>query len=463
MNFLRAAFGGKNPFVLRVAIIAAIGGFLFGYDTGIIGGALLYIKQDLPTSQFEQQALVGVLLLGAVAGAAVSGWSSDRIGRKWTKVVSGSIYVIGGLGSAFAPSVTWLIVARGVLGLAVGSASFVSPEYISEQAPRKIRGGVTSFNQLMVVLGIFTAYIATFALKGIGVDSWRWMLGLAVVPGAALAIGMLFMPHSPRWLMEQGREDEARAVLERSRDEGEIEDELEEMREASGKEGGVREAFGAGARPMLKVGLSLAVFQQLVGVNTIIYYAPTILQYTGLSADSAVLQALTIGLTNVVFTIVAILLLDRFGRRAFLLTGTAVCTVALTVLGLFFAISGLREAVPWLALVCLLVYIAGFAVGLGPVFWLMISEVFPLQIRSPAMATSTVANWSANFVISFTFLSLVSLISRAGTFWVYAALGVVAMVVFHRIVPETKGRSLEEIEHELGADAAGRDPAAATR
>lgn len=232
MNFLRAAFGGNNPFVLRVAIVAAIGGFLFGYDTGIIGGALLYIKQELPTSQFEQQALVGVLLLGAVAGAAVSGWSSDRIGRKWTKVVSGSIYVVGALGSAFAPSITWLIVALGVLGLAVGSASFVSPEYISEQAPPKIRGGVTSFNQLMMVLGIFTAYIATFALKGIGVDSWRWMLGIAVVPGAALAFGMLLMPHSPRWLMERGREDAARAVLERSRAEDEIDDELEKMREA---------------------------------------------------------------------------------------------------------------------------------------------------------------------------------------------------------------------------------------
>lgn len=454
MSFLREAFSGKNPFVLRVSIIAAIGGFLFGYDTGIIGGALLYIKKDLATSQFEQQALVGVLLVGAVVGAAISGWSSDRIGRKWTKVVSGSIYVIGALGSAFAPNITWLIAARGVLGLAVGSASFVSPEYISEQAPRRIRGGVTSFNQLMVVLGIFSAYIASFALKGIGIDSWRWMLGIAVVPGVALAGGMLFMPHSPRWLMEREREDEARAVLQRSRGADEIEEQLDEIRRVTGQEGGLRDVFAARARPMMTVGLSLAVFQQLIGVNTIIYYAPTILQYTGLSADGAVLQALTIGLTNVVFTIVAILLLDRFGRRAFLMTGTAVCSVALGLLGLFFAFSGLRDAVPWLALVSLIVYIAGFAIGLGPVFWLMISEIFPLRIRGPAMATATVANWSANFVVSFTFLSVVSLISRAGAFWVYAALGLVAMLVFDRLVPETKGRSLEEIEDEFAGDAA---------
>lgn len=204
---------------------------------------------------------------------------------------------------------------------------------------------------------------------------------------------------------------------------------------------------------MMTVGLSLAIFQQLIGVNTIIYYAPTILQYTGLSAGSAILQALTIGLTNVVFTIVAILVLDRFGRRALLQTGTAVCTGALVVLGLFFALHGLRDAVPWLALVSLIVYIAGFAVGLGPVFWLMISEVFPLRIRGPAMATSTVANWSFNFIVSFSFLTVVSVISRAGTFWLYAGLGVIAMVIFHRAVPETKGRSLEEIEDELKASA----------
>lgn len=206
MDFLREAFSGKNPFILRVAFIAAIGGFLFGYDTGVIGGATLYIKKDLDVSQFETQALVGALLLGAVVGAMISGWTADRFSRKWTKVGSGTIYEIGALASAFAPNIVLLIAARALLGVAVGTASFVSPMYISEHAPKRIRGGVTTFNQLMVVSGIFVAYIATWALKGIGTDCWRWMLGLAVVPGLALAIGMLFMPHSPRWLMERGRE-----------------------------------------------------------------------------------------------------------------------------------------------------------------------------------------------------------------------------------------------------------------
>ncbi len=185
----------------------------------------------------------------------------------------------------------------------------------------------------MIVLGILTAYVVNFLLKGIGPESWRWMLGIAVLPGAALAIGMLFMPHSPRWLVEQGREDEARDVLRRTRPDDEVDDELEEISTVAEREGGLRDVFRPAARPLLTVGLSLAVFQQLIGVNTIIYYAPTILQFTGLNADDAVLRTISIGVTNVVFTVVAILLLDRFGRRAFLLTGTAICVGALTVLG----------------------------------------------------------------------------------------------------------------------------------
>jgi len=265
----------------------------------------------------------------------------------------------------------------------------VSPEYISEQAPKRIRGGVTTFNQLMVVSGILCAYLVNLALG----DAWRWMLALAVIPGAALAIGMLFMPSSPRWLIEQGREDEAREVLARSRSDEEIDDEVRGVREAAEREGGVRDLASPQIRPILATGLALAIFQQFIGVNTIIYYAPTILQATGLDASGAILRTVSIGITNVVFTVVAVLLIDKVGRRALLLTGTAVCIAALAVLGLFFASSAVQDAVPWLALICLIVYIAGFAIGLGPVFWLMISEIFPLRVRGPAMATSTVANW----------------------------------------------------------------------
>ena len=452
MNFPREAFSGNNRFVLRLAAIAALGGFLFGYDTGVISGALLYINKALHATKFEQQAFVGSLLIGAVVGAILSGFSADALARRRTKIISGTIYVLGALGSAFSQDATQLIIARFVLGVAVGAASFVSPMYISELAPKRIRGGVTSFNQLMVVLGIFGAYIINWALKG-AAHEWRWMLGLGAIPGLALAIGMYFQPFSPRWLVQQGRSDEARDVLCRARSsEDDVDAELDEITQEAKREGGVRDLWKPGVRAMVIVGLVLAIAQQLIGVNTVIYYAPTILKFTGLSTGSAITQALSVGITNVVFTIIAILVLDRVGRRFLLIAGTVGCIVSLGVLGAFFASRSLQQHVPWLALVCLIVYIASFAVGLGPVFWLMISEIFPLRVRSPAMSLSTVANWGSNFVVSSFFLSLVGAITPEGTFWLYGAFGMLALVFFIFRLPETKDRSLEEIAQELSAD-----------
>jgi sugar porter (SP) family MFS transporter len=454
MSFLSELVSGRNRFVLRLAIIAAIGGFLFGYDTGVISGALLFISKSLGASQFDQQAFVGSLLIGAVVGAILSGFSADALSRRRTKIISGTIYVVGALGSAFSQTATELIVARFVLGIAVGTASFVSPMYISELAPKRIRGGVTSFNQLMVVCGIFVAYIVNWALKGTA-DNWRWMLGLGAIPGAALAIGMFFQPFSPRWLIQQGREDEARDVLHRARndDDDDVEGEIEEIKEAAGKEGGVREVWRPAVRPLVAVGLALAVAQQFIGVNTVIYYAPTILKFTGLGTGSAITEALSVGLANVVFTVLAILVLDRIGRRPLLITGTVGCIISLCVLGIFFASHSLQHSVSWLALVCLIVYIASFAIGLGPVFWLMISEIFPLRVRSPAMSLSTVGNWTANFIVSSFFLSLTTAIIREGAFWVYAGCGVAALIYFIAHVPETKDRTLEQIEQELTTSA----------
>jgi sugar porter (SP) family MFS transporter len=449
MGFIKEMFAGRNRFVLRLALIAALGGFLFGYDTGVISGALLFIAKDLHASQFAQQAFVGSLLIGAVVGAILSGFSADALSRRRTKIISGAIYVVGALGSAAAQSSTELIVARFVLGIAVGTASFVSPMYISELAPKRIRGGVTSFNQLMVVIGILLAYIVQWALKDVS-GQWRWMLGLGAIPGLALAVGMFFQPFSPRWLVQQGREDEAREVLARARaSSDEADEELGEIREAARKEGGVRDLWTPSVRPLILVGLVLAAAQQLIGVNTVIYYAPTILKFTGLSTGGAITQALAVGVTNVVFTIVAVLVLDRIGRRPLLIVGTVGCIVTLAVLGVFFASSSLQHSAPWLALVCLIVYIASFAIGLGPVFWLMISEIFPLRVRSAAMSASTVTNWASNFVVSSFFLTLTTAITREGTFWLYSIFGVLALWLFAVKLPETKDRSLEQIEREL--------------
>jgi sugar porter (SP) family MFS transporter len=280
------------------------------------------------------------------------------------------------------------------------------------------------------------------------------MLGLAVIPGAALCIGMMMQPKTPRWLVENDHEDEARAVLRRARATDDVDGEIEEIRRVSAEEGSLRDVMARAVRPMLAVGLALAIFQQLIGVNTVIYYAPTILEATGLNASSAITQAVAVGLSNLVFTIVAVLLIDRVGRRPFLLTGTIGCIASLTLLGIWFKSSALQSSASWLALASLIAYIAFFAIGLGPVFWLMIAEIFPLRLRGPAMAMCTVANWSFNFLVSFTFLTLIHAIGRSETFWLYAAIGVVALAFFALKVPETKDRSLEEIEADLGADVA---------
>jgi sugar porter (SP) family MFS transporter len=463
MNFIRGAFAGGNRAVTRLALIAALGGFLFGYDTGVISGALLYIKKDLAASDFAQQAVVGALLLGAIAGAAAAGFGAVKLSRRRTIITAGLIYIVGALGCALAPTIELLVVARFVLGLAVGAASFVAPMYISELAPKELRGGFVTFNQLMITIGILAAYIVNFLLKDVA-NEWRWMLGLGVVPGIALAIGMLRQPFSPRWLIEQGRHDEARGVLMRVRqcDDHAVDEEVGEIRHAAEAEGTWRDVIAPAVRPMLIVGLALAIFQQLIGINTVIYYAPTILQSTGLKTDAAITQALGVGITNVVATIIAVMLLDRVGRRPFLIFGTVGCVLSLGVLGLYFASSSLQHSAHWLALAALTAYIACFAVGLGPAFWLLIAEIFPLKYRGPAMAICTMANWTANFAISFTFLTLIHGIGRPATFWLYAGLGILATWFFVTRVPETKSRSLEQIEAEIveeepvGAEREGR-------
>ena len=452
-GFVHELRRGKSGTLVRVSAIAAIGGLLFGYDTGVISGALLYIKDDLHAGTGAQQWIVSTLLLGAVVGAVASGYLADAISRKYTKVISGCVYVIGALGCAFAVNVPMLIGFRFLLGLSVGTASFVAPLYISEVSPPRVRGGLVSFNQLAITCGILLSYLVNYAFKGVD-NNWRWMLGVAVIPGAALAIGMLTVPHTPRWLVEQRREDDARGVLEKLRAgdaRADVDGEVDDIKEAARKESSsrVRDLMGGRLRPLLWVGIGLAVFQQFVGINTVIYYAPTILSDTGLTKSASITQTVFVGVTNVVFTIVAVLLLDRVGRRKLLLTGTVGLTIALAVLGIYFTSSTLQQQAGWLALAALLVYIASFAIGLGPVFWLMISEIYPTGVRSKAMSVATVANWAANFLVAVSFLSLGQAITRQGTFFLYTGLGVLAFMFFLMRVPETSNRSLEEIQDEL--------------
>ena len=441
---------------MRVCLIAAIGGLLFGYDTGVISGALLYIKSDLHAGSFEQEAIVAAVLLGAMVGAAGAGYLADRIGRRPTKLIAGVVYLLGALGCALSINAGMLIGFRFFLGLAVGTASFVAPLYISEMAPPRTRGGLVSFNQLAVTTGILAAYIANFAFKDL-TGNWRWMLGLAAVPGAALVIGMLSVPQTPRWLVSAGQRDKARVVLNklRARDQqADVDAEMDGIVEANDKEhqASIGDLLRPSIRPLLLVGLVLAVAQQFVGVNTVIYYAPTILADTGLSNSQSLANTVFVGVTNVVFTVVAVLLLDRVGRRALLITGTVGLLCGLVILAVYFSSSALQQQAGYLALVGLLVYIASFAIGLGPVFWLMISEIFPIGVRSAAMAACTIANWAANFVVAQTFLTLSDLITRQGVFYLYAGLALVSLAYFAVRVPETTGRTLEQIQDDLGED-----------
>lgn len=450
-GFFRQVTAADNRFALGIAILAALGGFLFGYDTGVVGGALPLITHRLHLSAGGESWVTGSLLLGAVSGAAMSGFLADRIGRKWTLFVAGVIYTAAALGSAFCPSLLLLGIARGVLGVAVGTASFVAPMYIGEHSPKQLRGGMTALNQVAITFGILIAYLIDDAFKG-SISGWRWMFALGAAPGLILAIAMLFVPETPRWLVEHGHEDRAKRLLMRKRSEGDVDDEVREIKEVSAEQGhfSLGDLIGERVRPLLVIGVTMAIMQQIIGINTVIYYGATILGFAGLSVSSSIAQAVFIGVVNLVFAGVSVFLLDRVGRRAPLIVGTAGSVIGLIVLGWYFDMGGgFQHANAWIALAAMMFYIASFEISLGPVFWVMIAEIFPLRARAKAMAACTMFNWLFNFIVSYWFLNLVKAIGRPETFWLYALFGVGAIVFFAWRVPETKSRSLEQIEREI--------------
>jgi SP family galactose:H+ symporter-like MFS transporter len=446
-----AGSGEQTTFVKVAAAITATGGLLFGYDTGVISGALLFIKQDFaPLTPFVQGIIVSTLLVGAVVGALSGGPLSDRIGRRPTALLAAVVFGAGALAVAFAPSVTFIIFGRFLLGVGVGLASMIVPLYIAEIAPPDRRGALVSLNQLMITIGILVSYIVGVIFTPI--EGWRYMFGVALIPALILGIGMFRLPESPRWLFEHGQLERARSVLGRSRTPEQVDLELQEMEEIKALEqeqAGVsyRELLAPFVRPALIIGIGLAIFQQITGINTVIYYAPTILQGVGFSEGGAIAAtALGVGVVNVGFTILAVRIIDRAGRRPLLIIGLIGMVISLTLLGLVFAIGATSGAAGLLATVCLALYIASFAISLGPVFWLMISEIYPLRIRGTAMSVASIANWGSNWLVALTFPVLLATLGGAGSFWLFAALGIVAWVFVYFRVPETKNRTLEEIE-----------------
>jgi sugar porter (SP) family MFS transporter len=436
--------------------ITALGGLLFGYDTGVVSGALLFLKNDFGgLSSFQQELVTSLLLVGAAVGALFAGRIADRVGRRLTVLGTALIFIVGVLLAAFTPTFPVLLVARIVIGLAVGAASMVVPLYIGEVAPPRIRGALVSMNQLAITSGILVSYLADYGLAD--TKSWRLMFGLAAIPAVLLFTGMLFQAESPHWLIMRGRDAEARRVLSRLRAPEEIEPEIAEVHRVTELEQlRTRDLLGAKLRPMLAVGVLLAIFQQVTGINTVIYYAPTLLQSAGFGTNGALLANVVNGGVNVIMTIIAIRLLDRVGRRPMLLAGTTGMAVGMFLTAFSFSAGEqLHGARAVTAILGLLIYTGSFAIGLGPVFWLLIAEIYPLTIRGAAMSVATIANWSANFVVTISFLTIKNAIGGTGVFLLFGSLTVVALLYFWRKVPETKGRSLQELEQELTGRAVG--------
>jgi sugar porter (SP) family MFS transporter len=433
--------------------VAALGGLLFGYDTGVVSGALLFLKTEFGgLSSFQQELVTSLLLIGAVVGAIGAGRVADRIGRRPTILITATVFVVGVLLAAFTPGFYPLLLARVIIGLAVGSASMTVPLYIGEVAPPRLRGALVSLNQLAITSGILASYLVDYGLSSSG--NWRLMFGLAVIPAVLLFVGILGQGESAHWLIRQGRVEEARRALRRLRNDGDVETEIAEVEEAAARPVRTRDLLARSVRPALWVGVLMAIFQQVTGINTVIYYAPSLLQGAGLGNSAALLANVVIGAVNVGLTIVAIRLLDRTGRRPLLLTGTAGMVVGMLVTAVaFFGGDQLHGATAYVAITGLLIYTGSFAVGLGPVFWLMIAEIYPLRIRGRAMSVATVANWGANFVVTISFLTLLAAITPKGVFLLFAFLSGAALLYFAKRVPETKQRSLHDIELDLGRTA----------
>ncbi|HZC36900.1 MAG TPA: sugar porter family MFS transporter [Chthoniobacterales bacterium] len=446
---------GSQYFVRVTAATAALGGLLFGFDTGVISGAILFVKEAFRLTPFTEELLVSAALIGAVCGCILSGKVTDSIGRKQTILATAAIFVLGSILSAFATSTGVLITGRVAIGVAIGIASYIAPLYISEIAPPNLRGGLVTLNQLAITVGILLAYVVDAVFAGSG--NWRLMFAFGILPAAALGVGIAVLPESPRWLLLHQRKNEALAVLARIRGTREVQAEVDEiLGHAEAGAGRFSDLVSPSVLRVLFCGVALALIQQVTGINTVIYYAPTIFQEAGFhSALSSILATAGIGLVNVAMTVVSIPLLDRLGRRPLLLTSLSGMFVSLVALPLGFAIGG--GALKWIGVLSLAVYVASFAIGLGPVFWLLISEIFPLRIRGQAASVATMANWLSNFVVSLTFLSLLKSLGDVWTFSLYAALSLAGLWFCFAFVPETKGVPLERIERDLRSGRPLRD------
>lgn len=437
-------------YVYLISAVAAIGGLLFGYDTAVIAGAIGYLQTKFELSPTLTGWAASSAIWGCVVGASLAGWVSDLLGRKKVLIFTAVLFAFSAIGSALPNNLTHFVVARFVGGVGVGAASMLSPMYISEIAPAKIRGTLVTLYQLAIVLGINLIYFINLKIASSGTETWnvdmgwRLMLGSELIPAGLFFVALFFVPESPRWLASKGMSDEAIRVLEKINGREKATEVFSDIEESLKEEKGtISELFEPGLRMAMVVGMFLALFSQITGINAIIYYAPEIFKSVGFGADSALLQTVMIGVVNTIFTFVAIKFIDKQGRRTLLLWGISGMVICLGGVGTMFYFE--MSSGPWL-LLFILGFIAFFASSLGPIPWVLISEIFPTKVRGVAMSMAIFMLWIGVVLITQLTPMMLDQIGGAYTFWVFMINAIVLLIFTYLLIPETKGKTLEDIE-----------------
>lgn len=436
------AQGGSVRYLYLPAAVAAIGGLLFGFDTAVINGAIVFLKRQFALSDSQTEFGAGSLLLGCVLGASLAAFTSDRFGRKKSLLAAAALFTISSIGAALPRNIAEFVLARLVGGLAIGLASTLSPLYIAEISPARIRGLLVSVNQLAIVTGILLSYSVNYGLTGAGPENWRWMFASAAVPSAFFLLALLFVPESPRWLVQKGRETEAEHILSRIKGRDAAQAEILAIHSAVAEESG--NVLDPAFRKPLVVAVLIALFSQFTGINTIIYYGSLVfLEHVPKQTASTALWAnVMIGAINFTATILGMYLIDRVGRKPLMMSAFA--GMAVSLVGVAAAIQ-LQAPAP-AVLILVLIYVACFAVGIGTGTWVLMSEICPTRVRGRAMSIATLFLWCGTLLVTLTFLSLVRALTAPGAFLLYAVICIAAFLFVRLAVPETKGRSLEEIE-----------------
>ncbi|MEI7731702.1 MAG: sugar porter family MFS transporter [Verrucomicrobiota bacterium] len=448
---LGASAKGSTGYVVLICLVATLGGLLFGYDTAVISGAIGFLKEKFAMDPRMEGWSAGCILIGCMIGVSIAGAFGDRLGRKKLLVFSGVLFGASAVGTALPKELWMFIVFRILCGIGVGAASIASPMYIAEVAPARLRGRMVSLNQMAIVTGIFVVYFINWYIAGKGDHAWnvntgwRWMFAMGALPSLVFLGLLLLVPESPRWLMEQNREAEALKVLTRVNGQAAAEVELQAIKASLSHEGAsLRQLLQPGMRLVLVIGIVLAVLQQITGINAFIYFGPKIFESVGSSTNVALLQHISVGAVNFLFTIVAIWTVDKWGRRPLMLWGTlgmGICLVSMAA-ALYYKFA------PFWMLVFILGYMACFSMSLGPVTWVIIAEIFPTRIRGRAMALATLCLWFADYVVTQSFPMLMDRFKDLPSvpFVLYGLMCVLEILFVWRFVPETKGQSLEQIE-----------------